>query len=386
MFLEYNNFIAEAKIADLKPGTRVVLKGSLVKKILDPETNLPFNLENKIAVVKSIGKQTNKQTFGSESVITFTLEEPIVTKIDLYTRGGKKVNMQMDSVFSEFKVNRNYFQNFEILTPEYLELQRKLKEGELTMFQSTKDFLSILKEIKFKRKGDYFDVSYFDIVKDNPDYASFVPSKKSVGEDFEKFRQQSKIGRIFRRLNPDLKDPEVEDFVNKYKAELETMLKGPEINVVTGEDISYWYHQKRYQNGGGTLNNSCMRYAEEQKSVRFYDNFPDKIALATYTKGGKLHARALIWRLDDGRVYMDRIYSVNAAAGIQLEKYAAKFKMLMYKNRYNIKNSKMGSKMAVTLESNKKMEMQLPYFDTFGCMELNKKDKKKDVYITKLDC
>jgi hypothetical protein len=371
------NFLNEVKINELKVGTRVIMKGPKMKKFKEPTHGIILDLEDRMATVAKIGKK--RDNYGHMiNIITLTLDDPIAIKIDLYTKSGKKADMQMDAQISDIKVDKNKFQYFDIVTPEYLELQKKLKDGDIVKFHATKDFLSLLKDIKFKMKGEFFDISYFDVIKDSPDYVSFIPAKKSTGEDFEKFRQQSKIGKIFRKLNPDLKDTEIEDYVNKYKAELEIMMKGPEINVVTGEEISYWYHQKRYESGGGSLNNSCMRFANEQKSVRFYDNFPDKIALAIYTKGGKLLARALIWRLDDGKIYMDRVYSVNAIVGIHLDKYAANFKMMTYKKRGSNK------KMYVTLQSKKKMEMNIPYFDTFACLDINKKDKKEDIYITKL--
>lgn len=66
------------------------------------------------------------------------------------------------------------------------------------------------------------------------------------------------------------------------------MIVEPTIEVVTGKDernIQYWYLEDRYAQGGGSLNNSCMRYKTEQKSVTFYDTFPDKIALAINRKG-----------------------------------------------------------------------------------------------------
>jgi len=346
--MKYLEFINESKVTDLKPGVKVMFNGKFRH-----EGGPLTNLDKITGVVKSIRKER------WATIVTFTLDKEVPLPLYLQSKKKKTTN--------EIKLTSYQLRNVDILDDSFVDMRNKIASGEIAKFQATKDFMWILKGTKFKRKGDYFDISYLDIIKDNPDYISFIPSKKSIGADFEKFRQISKIGRILRKLNPDLSDKEIEDYVDKYKAEMESYLSEPIVDVVRGKDISHWYHQKMYQKGGGSLNNSCMRYANEQSSVKFYDQFPDKIALATYVKGGRLWARALVWRLDDGRVYMDRIYSVDAKSAIQLEKYAIKHNMLMHKNRYEYKIARgfrEYGKLKVTLGV-LKWDNEYPYFDTF---------------------
>ncbi len=365
--IKYSNFLNESKFSELNVGDRIIFGGKIS---LDVNYYLPFDMKGKTGVIKS---KTDKMY---DNTLTVTLDVPLI----LPQGKGKKVNTIKLNTYQLRGVHKSD-------DTEYQELQKKLASGDVAKFQSTKIFMIILKNIKFKRKGDYFDVSYFDIVKDEPGNVSFVPSKKSIGEDFEKYRQVTRIGRVLKKLNPDLNEKEIEEFVNKYKSEIESYLKEPEIEVVTGEDISKWYHQRNYQKGGGpygsggSLNQSCMRYDHEQKSVRFYDMFPDRIAMAIYTKNGKLWARALIWKLDDGRVYMDRIYSVDDPSRIQLEKYAEKNNMLMHKNkRYAHSN-----KIKVTLKDGKiklGKDFYTPYFDSFSGSSYMGDKSADDIVLT----
>jgi hypothetical protein len=271
----------------------------------------------------------------------------------------------------------------EIRGDDYEERKKRIASGELIKFQATKDIMQIFRDMKFKLKDNFFDVSYLDIVRDNTDYISFIPAKKAVGDrhlddkgfwvnDFEKFRQTTRAGRILRKLNPSLTDKELEEMGDKYKAMVENHLKEPEINVVTGDDISFWYNEKRYVKGNGSLNNSCMRYDNDriQERVSFYNKFPNQIALAILTKHDektgkdKLAARALIWKLDDGRVYMDRIYSINGATTVQLEKYANKHNMLLCKYIGKDGYSKK-PRLRVTLVSQNSVKIDTPFMDSF---------------------
>lgn len=379
MYLHYNNFLNEIRISDFEVGSKVIIKGSKMNHYVEPVNHETLNLADKIATVKEVKKEKDRYGYG-QTYITFTLDEPVTKKVDLYTRGGVKVKLQLDIKIEEIKLTRDLYQHFEIITPEYEELQKKLKSGELYKFQATREFNLILKNIKFRKTGEFFDASYFDVVSGNTDMISYIPSKKMTPKNFdfskkgdvsvydpEKFRQETRVGRILKKLNSKLTDQELEEFVNKFRAEAEALYTTPDIQVVTGKEISYWYHEKHYQKGGGTLNNSCMRGVYAQEQVKFYDRFPDKVALAIYVKGDKLWGRALVWRLDDGRVYMDRIYSVKAEAAVQLEKYAKKFNMIMRKDPISVKTA-----MKVTLKGS--ANITHPYFDTFIYRYVDKKN------------
>lgn len=344
MIENYNNFICEAKYSDLTPGTIVVFKKDSVV------SNDKGRVKTKGKTATVIEKKKVRTGWGSEeSRVTFEFEN------------GKR-----------FTINAYQLRGLDIFDKN---IEDKLKSGEVIKFNATKDLLFIFKDIKFKKKGDYFDASYFDIVEDNFEMISFIPAKKTIksekhqGEfDMEKYRQQSRAGRVFKKLNPDLTDKEIESLSDEYKAAVESYIKGSNVQVVTGKDISYWYEERQYKSGNGSLNNSCMRYYDSTTKTRvsFYSYFPDKIAMAIILDDKKrLLARALIWKLDDGGVYMDRVYSVSGKYSAQIRKYGKRNKMLMFAKTKKI--------LKVTLKTNKfkKWNYDFPYRDSFGVLNNN---------------
>lgn len=157
------------------------------------------------------------------------------------------------------------------------------------------------------------------------DEVSFIPDNQyqrfiDKGEDVgSKSKNKSKIGRMIRQIikdnnlkkngSSDFSDSDIESFVNKYKSTWDEMHGvGLEIEIVKGDDIIYWYNQNNYFEISGTLGNSCMRSASKSNYMRIYADNPDKISMQILKKEGKLASRALVWKLDDGRTYLDRIY------------------------------------------------------------------------------
>ena len=104
----------------------------------------------------------------------------------------------------------------------------------------------------------------------------------------------------------------IERFVNMYQAEV--LMKKDALNhfkVVEGKDIRKWYHEDMYESSnGGQLANSCMRYPKCQEFLDIYVENPQVCKLLIFTPTeGKLSGRALLWTLENGKKYMDRIYT-----------------------------------------------------------------------------
>lgn len=349
--IKYLEFINEAKVSEIKVGNRVMFDGNFMIAGTKDYVDFKAILKGKTGVVKSI----NKSYYNNK--ITFELDEPIFI-------GG--FDKRTKTLSKDITLTSYQLKNVIIIDGEFEETRKKLDSGELIGFKCSKNFAYILKNIGFKKDGDYFDVSYFDIIEKKPDYVTFIQSKKAKEfkgkeSEIEKFKQETRVGRVLKKLNPKLNEKEIEEFVNKFRAAHESLFTEPNIDVVTGDKILYWYNSIRYKKGGGTLNNSCMRHESNQGQLKFYAKYPDKIALAILTKEDKLWARALIWRLDDDSIYMDRIYSINEMSRVILENYALKNNMLLYRNR-----SKSNQKMAITLSKYYKNSYEdHPYFDTF---------------------
>jgi len=125
-------------------------------------------------------------------------------------------------------------------------------------------------------------------------------------------REVAKVGRFINKL---LKDKgysaqDVETFVNYFKAESKKDTTGLDWQRVHGRDINQWYLADYYVKGGGTLNRSCLRKHDRNKFVNFLSNNPKSCRLLILKNDqNQLLGRALLWRLPDKRIYMDRIYT-----------------------------------------------------------------------------
>ena len=130
-------------------------------------------------------------------------------------------------------------------------------------------------------------------------------------------RIEMKVGKFIKKLNDKLTDSQIEEFVNKYKA-LHRSRSNPTLSLVSGEQITYWYDQDRYahstedkrRSGIGTLGKSCMRYGANY--FYLYEKNPEvcqMLILQSKDDHKNILGRALVWKLEDGSTYMDRIYT-----------------------------------------------------------------------------
>lgn len=171
------------------------------------------------------------------------------------------------------------------------------------------------KEIKTK--------SNFIETTDTEDEVSFIPDGQyqrfiSSGVDPKtRSKNISKVGRLVRSLMSDngleFTDKDMEDFVNYYKSIYKELNPSVKINVIKGEEILKWYKQSNYKGGGkSTLGNSCMRYDEKNHFMKIYTENKNVEMACVFEEDEKLIvARALIWKLDDGSYYLDRVYYNN---------------------------------------------------------------------------
>lgn len=139
-------------------------------------------------------------------------------------------------------------------------------------------------------------------------------------EVWKKHRQSIRIGRGVRAIINSAKiestDKEIEEFVNQYKATIDNINDVFfHFEVVTGNEIEHWYHHEQYEEGTnkGSLSNSCMADAGDGW-FDIYTQNPEKVSLVIYkspTNDKKIKGRALLWKLDSGKFFMDRIYTHN---------------------------------------------------------------------------
>jgi hypothetical protein len=132
------------------------------------------------------------------------------------------------------------------------------------------------------------------------------------------------IGRFVRALltksGIKFKDAEIEDFVYKYRAEVEKLkdVLNRRFRVVKGDDIKKYYHRSKYESEGGDLGNSCMRYDRCQMYLDIYtqNSQASLLLLMSETDEDKICGRAILWEMEPYEVstkVMDRIYTIRTA-------------------------------------------------------------------------
>ena len=158
------------------------------------------------------------------------------------------------------------------------------------------------------------EIDYIDVGEDE-NSITYIPIDKidrliEKGLDpWTNNRVSMKIGKFFNKVML-IEKAELENLVNWYKTTYFTS-KGDFdkiFQVVQGEDIRYWYNEKNYVTGGGSLNGSCMRGEGTQDRLDLYVENPQICKLLIMKSGDKLLSRSLMWTTDNG-IYIDRPYT-----------------------------------------------------------------------------
>lgn len=180
-----------------------------------------------------------------------------------------------------------------------------------------------------------------------------------------------KVGRLIRKyaadnskvMNLEITDRDIEEFVNIYKSFFSEIKN---IKIVSGSDIKYWYNRDNYSPDSDetVLGNSCMAGPSCQSYFKIYTENPDVCRLVIQTdKNNKLIARALLWKLKDGRELLDRIYSLSDYQSIMFKDWV----------KENIPNSihveELDDKVEVQLSKWKFQEY--PYVDNMYYLDYN---------------
>jgi hypothetical protein len=130
----------------------------------------------------------------------------------------------------------------------------------------------------------------------------------------------------------------------------------PEFVILKGDDIKWGYLVDNYVPcEGTTLGNSCMRHSYCQKYFDIYTENEDVCSLLVLKESDKVKGRALLWVLENGDLYMDRIYTASDSDKHLFEEWADQHNYRKYSNDHK-------SKSVEVEESNYDY---YPYMDTF---------------------
>ncbi len=185
-------------------------------------------------------------------------------------------------------------------------------------------------------------------------------------EFWKKGRTDINIGRWSRRIIKDIyktsaySDSMIEKFVNAYKSTFDSLYNKVNLfEVVSGEEIRKWYLNSNYSVISGQLGSSCMSTKPKQGFFDIYVKNPDVCKLLILKDGenpDKILGRSLLWKIDTGENYQDRIYTIYDSDRLLFEKWAGDNDYLIHwESRGNFK---------VTLGDH--TYMKYPYMDTFS--------------------
>jgi len=221
-------------------------------------------------------------------------------------------------------------------------------------------FIQLNRMQRFKDTDDNYDKK-IDLI----DYVGSIWRYTSNNLEYKGWKEQRTeisigrfVNRVFQKskITPD--HSKIEKFVNSYKTRIKMFSDVDSLfEFVKGEDIKKWYLESNYQNNKGHLANSCMRYQKCQSYFDIYIKNPEVCQLLIL-KGdeGKITGRALIWKLKDGRTYMDRQYC-NFDSDMKLYQEFAK------KNGWLYYGDKSTEELEVQLGNHD--YKQYPYMDSF---------------------
>ena len=157
---------------------------------------------------------------------------------------------------------------------------------------------------------------------------------------FTKGRNQVKIGKLVNKIFPGkYSDKEIEDFVNLFKSS--SGGDSERFELVSGDDIEYWYSCDNYYDDNGTLGSSCMRKSRGLFDI--YTENPDvcQMLILIDNESDKLLGRSLVWKpkvkkyydngdsggkggMDDMVYFMDRVYTSKDSDVNKFHEYAEK--------------------------------------------------------------
>lgn len=173
-------------------------------------------------------------------------------------------------------------------------------------------------------------------------------------------------------------DAQIERFFNNCSGLIKATKPGgdTDFELVSGNDIKKYYNAENYQIHSGPLGTSCMSIKGESRFFDLYAMNPEKISLLILRNKStdKIIARALVWKLDDGRIFMDRVYALNEPNEKLYIQYAIKNEWIYRSNNKNCVyyfNGEKIDKPKMSVELEKVRFTFYPYLDTFKYLNLD---------------
>ena len=200
------------------------------------------------------------------------------------------------------------------------------------------ELLKIHSDLDFKTKK-----TFVDIHPTKDDYVTYINTTKAAeilgienqesydiidksvlmdlninSDVYKKQRGEGRIGRFINEIFGHSRfASELEMFVRMFKSKQNKAEKFKLMEVVSGDDIPYFYDCNKYSSMSGTLGNSCMGDVDS-RFFQIYEYNRNVGMLVLYDNDNKslIKGRAIVWMnllKPQGRTFMDRIYTNNSS-------------------------------------------------------------------------
>jgi hypothetical protein len=374
---KYENFIVESVFNELLLEANIVYKKEFIDTINDLKTGFSNPVDNICDFLLDIvGKDldiTQNYIGLSDEVdkISFIPEDKI-GKADIKLLPGTVVNGgdgQLHEIQKDAKLPLEgmlWIQPENFLENNIINSWKLIKTINMAIIPDTNFNQYTLYYLQNNEDPTKFTTTYK--YSDNP-----IPFEYKLNND-----SKLKIGRYVNRLldlylgsNPIERRrytaSDVEKFSNKFVSVMEYQKNALDhFRIVTGdEEIKHWYSENNYAGQTGQLGQSCMKYIRCGDYFNIYIENPDVCQLLIFTDpNDKLLGRALLWKLEDGSNYMDRIYTTRDS---YIELFNDWGKENGYTKHYE-KNSP--NKLSVRIKG--KDYGLYPYMDTFKYFKIYK--------------
>lgn len=302
---------------------------------------------------------------------------------------------------NESLISKEEEKNYFYIDKSLEEILRTIKEKDNIITKIATAFLQLngrsinttVSLVKLSNSKEYLEcLKSKDIINKDEDY-----SDGSFIEKYENKFFEIKIGRLTRQIidlynhtlvsmnvesvsSIDASASDIESFVNGFKSKYDYILSNAKdkIKIVKGDEIKFYYNEENYSKKYGQLAYSCMRYEECEDFFDIYES-NDSISMAVMldtTK--KILGRALLFKLNNGDTFMDRIYTSDTSDTLVFIQWAKENRFL-YKEKNNSNSStyimtpsnnyQNGIKMDLVVKIDKynlkyKKAYRFPYLDT----------------------
>ena len=318
----------------------------------------PYLTETEIYIISQDYCQLECQRFYSDSISLNSLQASLrnLYRIEKYQAWRIMAKIRKDFLSKGFMVRNNYI-NSGVPNTEYHYDVNKINEyfninarvnnngnirNQLVSQSLSSDIVNALhySDIPLAHKAQHilaYNTSKAYSIKNNRHFTitktgemRFTPRHKKTELNNDgywvnnKFRQTIKYGKAFKQIFAH------ESMVlnDQFYEKLGNVLKGKytfsaHIEIVKGEDIRKWYNGANYAEGNTeSLRSSCMRHDYCMPYMDIYVENTDNVSMIIARQADdKIIGRAILWKLDDGRMFCDRIYG-NDVTIENLKKYA----------------------------------------------------------------